>query len=398
MSTHNWRAYWDFPRTKITALSISDDGQITLVKLAPDKRYLPICSGCQQKVRSVHSYHSRGIRDLPMGESMTLLQLQYRKVRCPRCGIRVEHHEFVAPYARVTHRLARLIFELCQHMTVEEVAQHYRLSWDQVKQIDKTLLQQHHEKRPLEEVNILGIDEISVRKHHHYLTIITNYDTGEVIGVIQDRTYETLAKFLRNLKENNDIRINAVVIDMWDPYIKAIRECCPEAHIVFDLFHVVAAFGRVIDQIRNQEYRNTTTEMKTLLKGSRYLLLKNPQNLHPQERPRLKQILQQNQRLALVYILRDYLKRLWQYKYRKWAQKFLDYWCQLAQESGIAELQKFAKTLQKYSYGILNHCQYPLHTSKLEGINNKIKVIKRRAYGYHDIEYFGLKIIQATCN
>lgn len=212
MSIHNIRPYWAFCRVKITDFGVSDDGQVTLVKLEPDRRYLPVCSECKQKVRSVHSYHTRAIRDLPMGESMVLLQLRYRKVRCPRCGIRVEHHEFVDPYARVTHRLARRIFDLCQHMTVEDVAQHHKMSWDQVKQIDKAELRKRYEKRSLEGLRILGVDEISLRKRHHYLTIIANYETGEVIGVVKDRTYQALANFLKKLRMDTDVTIEAVAI------------------------------------------------------------------------------------------------------------------------------------------------------------------------------------------
>jgi transposase len=397
MSKHNIRPYWPFCRVKIAHFGVSDDGGVTLVKLEPDRRHLPVCSESKQRVHSVHSYHSRAIRDLPMGESLVLLQLRYRKLRCPRCGIRVEHHEFVDPYARVTHRLARQIFDLCQHMTVEDVARYFKMSWDQIKQIDKSELQKRHQKRSLDDVRILGIDEISLRKHHHYLTIIANYESGEVIGVVQGRTHEAVARFLKK-RRIAGVQIEAVAIDMWDAYIKAVREHYPEARIVFDLFHVVASLGRVIDKVRNHEYRRASTQMRGLIKGSRYLLLSNPENLSPQDRPRLKEILRQNERLALVHILKDYLKKLWQYKYRRSAQKFLEYWCELADQSGIAQLKAFAKTLRNYSYGILNHCTFPIHTGKLEGVKNKIKVIKRRAYGYHDIKYFGLKIMQATCN
>lgn len=399
MCERNIRPYWPFCQVKIEQFKVSDDGSVTLVKLKPDNRYLPICSGCKQKVRNIHSYHTRIIRDMPMAQSIVFLQLQYRKVRCPRCGIRIEYYNFIGPYDRVTKRFAEYIFGLCQVMTISDVAKHLQLSWDQVKRIDKLELKKRHKKPNTQGLKILCVDEISIRKHHHYLTIIANYLTGQVIGVVKNRDYEALGKFLKNqlpVEVRNNIK--AVAMDMWDPYIKAFKEQCPKALIVFDAFHVIAGFSRVIDKIRNIEYRKANSNIRKLIKGSRFLLLKNPQNLKPEERPRLKQIIKQNEKLALVYLLKEYLKRLWKYKYAKCAKKFLKYWCELALDSEIKELINFTKMLLKYSYGIINHCKYRIHNSKLEGINNKIKVIKRKAYGFHDIEYFGYKIIQSTCN
>lgn len=398
MSKHNIKAYWPFNQVKISDFKVSDDGTITIVKLEPDFRYLPICSGCHQKVKQTHSYHTRVVRDLPMGQSIVILQLTYRKVRCSRCGIRVEHHDFVKPYARITNRFSQFIYDLCQLMTLTDVAELLKLSWDQVKNIDKSELKKHYDNINTKELTILCVDEISVKKHHHYLTIIANYQTGQVLAVMKDRNHDSLANFLKKLPPEVRNNIKAVAMDMWDPYIKAVQQYCPKAFIVFDFFHVVAAFSRVIDKIRNQEYRNADMENKKLMKKSRFLLLKNPQNLKANERPRLKQILKQNKKLAKVYILKEYLKRLWQYKYPKCAEDFFLYWCQLALDTKCKELYKFVKMLLRYNYGIINHCYFQIHTSKLEGINNKIKVIKRKAYGYHDLEYFSLKIIQATCN
>ena len=398
MSDKKLTHFFRFPRVKISEIGVSDDRSLTLVKLEPDRRYLPICSGCGRKLRQVHSWEVRQIYDLPMSESMVVINLRYRKVRCPDCGIRVEHHDFVSPYARHTHRLAQLVLTLCEQMPISKVAELLKLSWDQVKHIDKTELKKQFDDLDLSNVEFLMIDEISFKKHHHYLTIIANFKTGEVIGVIKDRNYEAVSKFLENLPLDVRNNIKAVAVDMWDPYIKAVKNHLPNAAIVFDFFHVTAAFSRVIDQVRRAEFKQADPELKQIIKGARYILLKNAHHLKDKERPKLKKILQTNQRLNTVYILKDYLKRLWQYSRKAWAEKFLNYWCQLAIDSGIKPLKTFANQLKRYSYGILNHCQYKIHTSKIEGINNKIKVIKRKAYGYRDLEYFELKIKQATCN
>jgi len=396
MSKHNIHHFFRFKRVKVKEFSVSDNALLTQVKLEPALNHLPICSGCKKKVRSIHSYESRAIQDMPMIESAVMIFFRYRKVRCPDCGIRVEHHDFVAPYARYTHRLARLVFKLCEHMTVKDVAEFLHMSWHRVKEIDKSELRKRYQEIDFQDVKILVIDEISIRKHHNYLTVICNFQTGEVLAVVENRDYNALANFLKNLPLKVRDNIEAVAIDMWDPYIKAIKEYLPNASIVFDLFHVKAAFSRLIDKLRNTEYLKADPKLKSLMKQSRFLFLKNPQNLKTKERPKLKEILKLNEPLALAYILKDYLKRLWQYRYRAAAEKFLLYWCNLALDSGINLLNRFVKTIYKYSYGILDHCKYAIHTGKIEGINNKIKVIKRKAYGFHDLEYFALKIRQAT--
>jgi len=181
-------------------------------------------------------------------------------------------------------------------------------------------------------------------------------------------------------------------MDMWDPYIKAVTKYCPHAAIVFDQFHVVSSFGRVIDRVRNDEYKTASKEGKEVIKGSRYLLLKNKEKIREEEKPRLRTLLDLNAALTTVYILKDGLKKLWHYTYPKSCENSLRSWCSMARESGIPTLINFAKMLMRFAYGIINHCRYPIHTSRLEGINNKIKVIKRKAFGFHDEEYFFLII------
>lgn len=397
MSTNNITKLFPFRRIKITKLNVSDQNRV-IVHAEPDRRYVPVCSSCKQRVKSVHSYNRRILRDIPMSGAEVLILYTYRTLRCPVCGLKVEHHNFVKPYERVTERFSLYIYQLCQVMSISDVADHTGLSWDQVRHNDGKHLAARFKDQVLENLEILCIDEISIKKMHHYLTIIADYKTGRVIHVARKRNYEAVTKFLTSLSKQTLTGIQAVAMDMWDPYIKAFRDFCPEASIVFDPFHVIAEFSRVIDKIRAEQYRNADPEHRKIMKRSRFLLLKNPQNLDDKERPRLEAILEENELLSSVYLLKEYLKRIWQYKYPKWGIKFLHYWCDLANETGCPHLIRFAKTLMRHEYGLISHCRFPIHTNRLEGINNKIKVIKRKAYGYRDLEYFSLKIMQATCN
>jgi transposase len=211
----------------------------------------------------------------------------------------------------------------------------------------------------------------------------------------EGRSVSTLDEFFSKMPEAQRVKIEAVAIDMWDPFIKAVTTWCPTAKIVFDQFHVVKAFGKVIDKVRNQEATKAQEHEKDVYKGSKYLLLKNKENLKPEQRPRLRKLLALNKNLSSVYILKDYLKHLYSYTYRASAEKFLHLWRRLAYTIPSVAVHKFANMLAHYSYGILNHCFYQIHTSVLEGCNNKIKVVSKQAFGFHDNRYFALKVIQA---
>lgn len=400
MSKIHVSPFFRFCRVKLVKQEVDTTQNMVTITVEPDERYCPICHKCQRKTRQIHSYYKRMIRDLNIFDAKSFISITYRKLRCPHCGTMVEVLPLMNPSKRVTVRLATYILELCKYMTIKEVAEHLDLDWKTVKEIHKRFLQEKfvHEERG--SPKILVVDEISIRKRHRYLTIIADWESGRVLGVGEGRKYETLHGFFESLSKEQKHSIEAVAMDMWDPYIKAVGESCPHAKIVFDQFHVVAAFGRVIDKVRNIEYQKANEAGKAVIKGSRYLLLKNKRNLIEEEKPRLKALLNLNEALTTTYILKDYLKKLWQYRYPRCAIRALTHWCSIAYESGIKPVIAFANTLIKYAYGIVNHCKFPIHTGLLEGMNNKIKVIKRKAYGFHDIEYFSLIIKDAFayCN
>ncbi|MCX5841091.1 MAG: ISL3 family transposase [Deltaproteobacteria bacterium] len=400
MSGIKFNAFFEFCRVRVTHQFFDSRSQEVQVAVEPNKRYRPICHVCQRPAQGVHSYHQRMIRDMNVFEAKTWIRYSYRKVRCRKCGVVVEDLGLVDLHLRITRRLACYILELCRLLPIRDIARHLDLDWKTIKELHKEHLQEKYSVEDIGIPELLAVDEISLRKGHHDLTVILNWQTGRVLWVGEGRRYETLKAFFDTLNDEQRAAIKAIAMDMWDPYIKAVKECCPQAAIVFDQFHVVRAFGRVIDTVRNREYRNAVKEDKDVIKGSKYLLLKNRENLREKEKPQLKALLQMNQSLLTAYLLKDYLKKLWDYKYPRCAQHFLDTWCSMARESGIRSLMAFAKMLQRYAYGIISHCRFPLHTSRLEGVNNKIKVIKRRAYGFHDTEYFGLIIKNAfaTCN
>ena len=368
------------------------------VELFPDRTRPMSCSGCSQEVDSIHDWTERWIRDLPAWGADTRLLVHVRRVKCARCHTAMEEIPWLSRYARVTKRLAISVARLCRVAPIQHVAEHFGLSWDQVKGIHKGYLREHLGEPDLSTVTTLGMDEFAIQKGHRYATVIIHPATREVLWVGRGRGREDIRPFFEKLGEKGRKRIEAVVMDMWEPYEQEVRYQCAHAEIVYDLFHVKSKYGReVIDRVRVDEANRLkdNKSAREVVKGSKWLLLRNSENLLEKDRIRLAELLEANKQLATVYVLKDDLAHLWDYVYHGAAQKFWEEWYSRAVQSRIEPLKTFATKLKKRLDGILAHCRYPLNTSVLEGINNTIKVIKRMAYGFRDDEYFFLRIREA---
>jgi transposase len=279
-------------------------------------------------------------------------------------------------------------------MTVSDVARHYGLDWKTVKNIDKAFLEDQYGQTDYEGLRLLAVDEIAIKKGQRYMTVVIDYVTGRVVWMGNDRKKETLDAFFAGMSDEQKARVEAVAMDMWRPYITSVSQAVPNAKIVFDLYHVVASFNKVIDAVRLREFRTASKEHKDVYKGAKFLLLKRHIRLK-EHREHLASLLRLNGTLLKMVVLRDLLPRIWGYQYRGCAARALDDWCGQARTIDHPDVMAFVRMLESHQEGILNHCDHPIHTSKLEGINNKIKVIKRDAYGYHDERYFSLKVKQA---
>ena len=225
MSELSIAPYFPFRRIKITKQTVDESASKAIVKAVPDKRFKPVCHICGQKVSSVHSLTQRSIRDLNLASTRVWINCEYRKLFCSKCQrISIEELGFFHPYIRVTRRLALYIHELCKVMTVTEVAQHLQLDWKTVKEIDKQHLEILYGQPNYDGLRILAVDEISLRKGHNYLTIVLDYETGRVIHVGNGRKAKTLTAFFNQLLPRQRKSIEAVVMDMWDPFIKAVKK------------------------------------------------------------------------------------------------------------------------------------------------------------------------------
>ena len=365
------------------------------IELTPLPRITRRCSGCGQLVERIHDVTPRWVRDVAILEAETWLWLGRVRVACPHCGPKLEALDWLAPYSRLTRRMAENVVRLCRVLPIKHVAEYLGLTWDTVKATDKAYLEASLGPVDLSGVEQIVMDEFAIHKGHRYATVIVEASSKRVLWVGRGNGREDIRPFFEQLGPEGRRRLKAVAMDMNGAYEQEVRYQCPLVEIVFDLFHVVAKYGReVIDRVRVDEanrLRNNKPARK-VIKGARWLLLRNRENVKRQDRVKLDELLRANRKLTTVYVLKDDLKHLWDYVYEGAARRFWKQWYRRAMHSRIEPLKKFARRLKEYLPGILAHCRWPLHTSLLEGINNKIKVIKRMAYGFRDDDYFFLKI------
>lgn len=304
----------------------------------------------------------------------------------------------------MTIKLAEAIARLAQVLPIKHVATWFGVGWETVKQIDKRSLAARLGPVDLSDVRVIAIDEFAIQRGHRYATLVADPMTKRVLWISRGRDRAALSGFFTALGPEGCARLEAAVMDMWQAYTEELKARCPNAAVVYDLFHVVARYGRfVIDRVRVDETNRVarahgdrdkaTRDRRRVIKGTRWLLLRNRENLtSASDRVRLRELLAANRSLFTVYVLKDDLKQLWRFRYPAAARRFWNEWKRRALASRIPALVTFAKQLAERIEGVISHCRYPLHTGILEGINNKIKVIKRMAYGYRDDAYFFLKI------
>ncbi len=338
----------------------------------------------------------REFRAVPIGCKPVIVRLPVTRVMCFACRhVRQVHLPFADPRRQYTHAFERYALDLCRSMTIQDVARHLGVSWDVIKDIQKRHLQRRFGKPKLHRLKQIAIDEIAVGKGHHYVTVVLNLLSGAVVFVGDGKGADALDPFWRRLRRAR-ARIHAVATDMSPAYIQAVRDNLSGAIHVFDHFHVVKLFNDKLSNLRRELYHEATTQLdKQVLKGTRWLLLKNPENLDPERREyeRLHEALRINAPLATAYYLKEDLRQIWEQPNKATARRVLDDWIRRAEVSGIRMLQQFARTLALHRTGILAWYDCRISTGPLEGTNTKIQVMKRQAYGYRDKEFFKLKIL-----
>ena len=327
------------------------------------------------------------------------LDFEVRRVECRSCGkVKRERLDFLANNPFYTKRFAYYVGRRCRSATIKDVAEELKLDWHAVKELDKQYMMAQLAKAGRPGPKVIGIDEISIRKRHTYRIVVSDLIRRRPIWFGgEDRSEASMAQFYQWLGKKKSGRIRLAVMDMWKPFRNATQAHAPKAGILFDKFHILRHLGQALDTVRKREYARLTGKQRHYIKGQKYTLLSRRENLTLQGRRALKTLLAANKRLNTAYLLRESFGQLWSYEREGWARRFFENWRASLKWQRLKPYEKFAEMIDRHWNGIAAYCkpENKVALGFVEGLNNKIRVIQRRAYGLRDEEYLRLKIL--TC-
>jgi transposase len=350
--------------------------------------------------RTFYDRKRRRVRDLSSGDTRVFLDLEIRRVACVHCdSVRQERLPFLADNPFYTKRFAFYVGRRCRASTVKDVARELHLDWHAVKALEMQYMREQLRRVGSPGPKVIGIDEISIRKGHTYRIIVSDLVRGRPIWFGgTDRSEASMDGFYKWLGPKKSAGIRMAVMDMWKPFRMSTEAWAPEASILFDKFHVMRHLGDALDTIRKYEYaRLSGKAARRFIKGQKYTLLSHRENLTLAGRKSLRILLAANKRLNTAYLLKESFGQLWDYEREGWARRFFDNWRESLKWQRLKPYEKFAEMIERHWAGIAAHCdvENKVGLGFVEGLNNKVRVIQRRAYGLRDEEYLRLKIL--TC-
>jgi len=341
----------------------------------------------------------RRVRDLSCGDTRIYLEIEVRRVLCKSCGkVKTEQLEFLADNPFYTKRFAHYVGRRCRQATIKDIASELKLDWDTVKTLEKQYMREQLTRAGTPGPKAIGIDEISIRKGHTYRIVVSDLIRRRPIWFGgEDRSEASMAQFYDFLGEKKTKGIQLAVMDMWKPFRNVTAACAPQAAILFDKFHIMRHLGEALDKVRKAEYARLSGKDRSYIKGQKYTLLSHRKNLSLEGKKALKTLLAANKRLNTAYLLKESFGQLWDYEREGWARRFFENWRNSLKWQRLEPYEKFAAMIDRHWDGIAAYCKPENKVSLgfVEGLNNKIRVLQRRAYGLRDEEYLQLKIL--TC-
>ena len=356
------------------------------VPLRPRKNSRPECSGCGERGPVYDTLRTRQFKFIPLWGIVVLFIYAMRRVNCVRCGVKVERVPWSTGKSPLTTSYAWYLARWAKLLSWKQVARTFRTSWNTVFQAVSMAVAWGLENRSLKQIRSIGVDEVKWRCGHRYLTVVYQLDEHcrRLLWVGQDRKTSTLDAFF-NFFGPRALHLRWVCSDMWKPYLEVLRRRAPRALHVLDRYHIVANLNKAIDKIRAEEAKRMKADgYEPVLKSTRWLLLRRPKNLTAKQRRSLRDLLEYNLKTVRAYLLKEDLQLLWEYVSPTWAAKFLDRWCTRAMRSKLEPLKKVARSLREHRDLILNWFDAAglVSAGPTEGLNNKLKVAFRNAFGY----------------
>lgn len=342
----------------------------------------------------------RRVRDLSCGDTRIYLDLEIRRVRCQKCQkVTQERFDFLADNPFYTKRFALYVGRRCRTSTISDIAKELHINWKTVKDLEKQYMQEQLRRAGKPKPKVIGIDELSISKGHNYRIIVSDLEKGRPIWFGgQDRSEQSMNQFYDRLGPSKNKRIRLVVMDMWKAFENSTIRNVPHAAILYDKFHIMRHLGEAIDKVRKTEYARLSGKNRAFVKGQKYNLLSHRFNLTLTGKQALDTLLAANKRLNKAYLLKESFGQLWNYRSETWARKFFENWKSSLRWQRLKPYQEFVKLIERHWDGIAAFCKPENKVSLgfVEGLNNKIRVIQRRAFGLRDEEYLRLKILTCT--
>jgi transposase len=388
---------YHFPRFVYQHARFGPDKKIIEVAVRPREGSAAICSGCRKPAPGYDRLPERSFEFIPFWGFLVFFLYRMRRVQCPRCGVVVEE----VPWSDGKHQStkAHMLFlaRWARRLSWKETAEAFRTSWDRVCDAVEYVVHWGLEHRTLESIRAIGVDEIQYAKGHKYLTLVYQIDQGStrLLWVGKERTIESFQCFFTVIGEKLAAQIEFVCSDMWQPYLDVIREKCSQALHILDRFHIVAKMNKALDEVRAAEAREMARAgHEPLLKKTRWCVLKRKDNLTPQQKFRLRDLLRYNLKTVRAYLLKEDFQQFWKYNSATWAGMFLDFWCYQTMRSRIEPMKKIARTLRKHRTLLLNYfkARKEISSGVVEGLNNKAKVTMRKSYGFRTFRILELAL------
>jgi transposase len=377
-----------FPGFVYQQASFSSDHKSIEIAVRPRKGSVPVCSGCHQPASGYDHLAERRFEFIPFWGFLVFMLYSMRRVDCRRCeAVVVEEVPWGDGKRTLTRAYMLFLARWARKLSWKETAESFRTSWEKVFDAVENVVAFGLEHRTLGRIDAIGVDEIQYAKGHKYLTLVYQIDLGvtRLLWVGKERTIESFRGFFIAIGDEVASKIAFVCSDMWEPYLKVIRQKCSEALHILDRFHIVAKMNKALDEVRAGESRRMAREgLAPVLKKSRWLLLKREENLKTEQRFRLRDLLRCNLKTVRAYLLKEAFQQLWDYNSAAWAGKFLDEWCRQVMRSRIEPMKKIARSMREHRELILNYfrAQKLLSSGVVEGLNNKAKVTMRKSYGF----------------
>ncbi len=353
-----------------------------------------LCASCRARWHdlTLEGRFKRSFRALPIGRKAQFVVLHGQFQHCRLCGRTLkEPIDFAQGKRRRLKSFDRYVVDLCRIAPIKHVALFLLVGWDMIKKIFKEYLSAQLRKRTFKGVRYLAVDEFSIRKGHHYMTVVLDLETGQILHAHEGKDAQAFIPFLEKLKRQK-VQLLAVAMDMSPAYLQAVRQVFPEVDIVHDPYHVVSMVNKAIDQTRRDIARELNDQDKQVITGTRFLLLRGLESLNEHSLLRLMDLMEVNEPLYAAYLLKEDLRTFWNQPNEQSGEVFLDAWITQASSFNLPHFSKLAQTLDRHRAGLLSYFRHRISTGPLEGLNNKIKVLKRQAYGFRDQLYFKLRL------